>query len=415
MSIIAEGAWQTMSDEVSTASPINSGRLPSHPASSGHYYARFGTLLLVDKGATAPMKAFPALTAALDADTRVTEVRSRPVQAAWSHVNRIYPQNAENTSVDLSLADQTRNLHVRDPLLIEIRVPIKNQPLFHDEDDVPSDTYWATWDGTTVVVLWERPKEQELPPRSGGHIALEIFQKAAVGAGFAAVIQACSPHCQNRFAHRVMRISQFPGDEQPSYREHGFPVVETHLHSDGDAADVAIMIAEDLARVGEQFAIHKSYARRILDIEKDLRARVSQLLALDWKRSNYARRNALFRIASGLWQGAKSSLGRGDSQTSRWLIANLWLGMSSIEVLRRDWADTARHLNDASRDAGRADLYSDDRKDDDASIAALDIAFVRAAVEQKASQFDNRIIAWATLAGAAAAIVATLIAASLTP
>jgi len=91
-------------------------------------------------------------------------------------------------------------------------------------------------------------------------------------------------------------------------------------------------------------------------------------------------------------------------------MSTLWLSVSSIETLNRDWSKAYRAFKNASIKGHRGDLFNLDIRGDVKDVRALDTKFLRDAVKQKSSRFDSRAIGWATLLGALVAAAVGLIA-----
>jgi hypothetical protein len=317
----------------------------------------------------------------------------------------------------LSGGDAFLALYMSDPVLFRVHVPIKNQPLFRDETDVPTEDYWVAWDGITLVALWDREAGSEFPPRSGGHVVIDIIRDASRRAGFDMFVQACSRGCKNMFAHRVIRVTQYPGDEESdvvTYKGRGFPVVQAHLHQDGAQRDVLEVLFRDLARLGYTFAQYKNAGLRVRAVEDRARILVEELLALDYQKiyAASAPRRERLRVVLRKFRHA---VGRGGaSSDSKRLISMIWLAMANIEALRRDWLVWRRRLDDSSKSRGRDSIHDIDRKDDDLAVESMDIAFLRAAVEQRSGRIDNREIVLVTFASAVVAAAVALVTALLT-
>jgi hypothetical protein len=389
----------------------------SHPDSVGHYFARFGTFYFRVDASTDPPEARKKLISALDADPRVSEVRVDELRPAWTHLLRQFPVLGEiNTNSLLSGGDSFAALNMSDPVFFRVHVPIKNQPLFRDETDVPTADYWVAWDGITLIALWDRERGSRLPPRSGGHVVSDIVRDATRRAGFDLVVQPCSPGCTNMFAHRVVRITQYPaaeGEPNLSYENRGFPVVQAHMHQDGGAEQALEILFKDMSRLGYLFAQYKNSGLRVRAIEDRARTLVSSLLSLDYlrilERSATGRERAILAFR-GLRQSARRVGVRAESER---LIAMIWLAMSNIEALRRDWVVWRRRLDDSSDSRGRRVIHDIDRKDDDATVESMDVGFLRSAVEQRSGRIDNQVIVLATLAGALGAALVAFVAALL--
>jgi hypothetical protein len=378
----------------------------------GHYFARFGTFFLAsfdDEDDDSIAEAHAALLSALRRDSRVQTIHSAPFRPHWSFSHPIYPGSRQATPERvLSGSDRVFALEFSDPVFIELRVPTKNQPIINGEADVPTDHYWVAWDGITAVVLWEAGPDEIVAPRSAGHIIDDVLKSASEDAGFMVLQQACSPECNNMFAHRDLRFIQVPG-----YRGivSGFVTgddvgpASAIVERDGSAKDVLRSICGTVLPASLEFALFKNYARRLFAMEDLAHELVTDLLGQDYA--------AIVRKRAPLFKRAVSRFMRKDKKRGARsvdeLIASLWLLMASKDVLAGTVATKRRSFDLQAVGYETELLYVADRRDDEHRLELLNLDFVRSAIEQKSSRLDNRIIAWATACGAFAAIIGAVI------
>jgi hypothetical protein len=347
----------------------------------------------------------------------VSRVSGEPTRPLWTKRAVAFTEANGHSAEDLlSGRDHFHPLEMSDPICFEIHVPIKNQPKFADFDDIPTDSYWAAWDGVTLLVLWARDETEQKAARSAGHIAEDILRTAAERIHMNLVVQACSPHCQNMFAHRTLRIAQADVADNASnaFQFEGTKpgAVEVRLEFNGNPLALTNALHSIIGRSGQSFASFKNLSRRIIDVEQLARTLVDELLVLDYALLAQSKRNIFVRFGqriAGIWHAL---WGRGDSRRSRQLISSLWITMSRIESLRRDWAQVQRRFGEQTARYGLQALYDIDSKDDKAVVEAIDTQFVRAAVEHKSARRDNRIVSWATFGGAIAGVLAALVTAA---
>ncbi|RMI07112.1 hypothetical protein [Cellulomonas triticagri] len=415
--VLAQSTERGALDAGAAAAPEVAAGANAHADAVGYYFARFGTFYLLTGSEVDFASARSALLDGLEADTRVADVQRDELRPAWTHYIKQFPVGSVTSTHNLlSDGDAFRALYMSDPVCFRVHVPIKNQPMFRNETDIPTEDYWVAWDGITLIALWERQPGSEVPPRSGGHVVVDIIRDASRRADFDVFVQACSLGCTNMFAHRVIRVTQYPDDESSDvvmYQDRGFPVVQAHLHREGVQEEVLRALFRDLARLGYAFAQYKNAGLRVRAMEDRARSLVEQLLALDYQKiyaSSMPRRE---RIRSALRAGRHTPRFTRASSGSKRLISMIWLAMANIEAHRRDWLVWRRRLDDAATTRGRDSIHDIDRKDDDLVVENIDIAFLRAAVEQRSGRIDNREIVLVTFASAVVAAAVALLTAML--
>ncbi|MBP1137342.1 hypothetical protein JOE31_003574 [Arthrobacter sp. PvP023] len=401
----SETVEEAIEGVVVDGSPVNEPDVGEHPDPESYYFARFGSLVLLaaDDDRT-PEEERTAIIEALKSDPRVVHVSSEPLETARTNYRRIFPPRHQTDVRSLLLGEDIHPaLKMSHPISFKVHVPLKNQPLFSGYDDLPTEDYWVTWDGFTAIVMWQR-SEFEMPTRSGGHIVVDMLEEAAKKAGMRLHVQACSPGCANMFAHRVMKVQQYPGEDgYVTFQEKGFPVVEVHLHSQNDPEDVLAVLGANVFHVGQQFALYKNVGRRVLDMESTARAIAADLLEIDYDRLLARSKHLPARFWNNVKDIPAKLTGKGARQREGKAIAELWIAMSSIEATRRDWVQHRLGFLGSADSQGRLALYDIDRTDDDVVIQSLNLDFIRSAVEQKSRAIDNKSIALATIAGAIAA------------
>lgn len=372
-----------------------------------YYFGRYGTFMLIT---SADAESVPNLRDRLEEairnDNRIVDALPVSINEEWIHGTVVYPRRNETTDEALlSSGDATSAIRFRAPIVFTVKIPIKNQPLFHNENDIPTDTYYAAWDGITATVLWKREPENLEPPRSGGHIVIDVLQDIAKAMGLHLYVQACGPGCTNGFAHPVMRIERVR-DSEERFSVRGFDnynnCVNIHMHGKGSPQDLVAGIALTTGGEGESFAIYKNYARRILDLEICARSMVDELLALRHARIARSRLSVAKRIRESWVQ-------RSNERKVRLLMSSLWLAFARIEALRMDWLQTRRRFNDLLGRFHYGDLYETDRGDDDEAIMSQDLSVIGGAVDQTATRMDARALAWTTALVALAGLIGAVI------
>lgn len=380
-----------------------------------YYFGRYGTFMLIAPESMPSAEHLrDRIERAIRKDNRIVDAMPVSIKKEWTRQILVYPRHAETTDEALLSSQDARSaVRFSDPIAFTVKIPIKNQPPFRGLDDIPTDTYYVAWDGITAVVLWLREAGDRRPPRSGGHVVIDILRDIANGVGMRFYAQACSPGCTNVFAHRVMRIERVRASRKFSIRgsDDYARCVDVHLHNEGGPQDIVLGIVQTTGQEGYNFAIYKNYACRIRDLEKNARSMVDELLSLNHQRIERSKLSVVRRLRD-VW--AK----RSDERRVRLLMSSLWLALARIEAFRTDWLQKRSYLNELLNRFHYGALYEVDQGDDDHAIMSQDLSVIGSAVEQTANRRDARLMAWATglvaLAGLVGAVVGGLLTALLT-
>lgn len=383
----------------------------AHKYSTGSYFARYGTVMLVRSDEKLTKKQiYEEVLAGLRAESRVVEIGSSDCHPDWMGAFRAYMQRGKFPD-ELLLSSEFYFDAVKlvDPVYFTVSVPIKNQKPFRGEEDIPTSEYFAAWDGITLVVAWERDREVLIPPHSGGHVVIEIIGQALASRKLGLYVQACSQNCTNMFTHKDLRVEKFPGKGGLSCkkgRQNG-RLIDVHVESEGGGGQVALEILLGMQWYGSQFARFKNYSRRIQDLEQYAREMVDELLQLNYSGISS---DAGKRIS---WKSVKT-LGiipfrrrRALAAKTKTLVSSLWLALSRIEAIRRDWDRVQLHLLEKE---DRYGIFFDADTGMDLKItSSMDTNFIRSAVEQHETRKDARITAVATFTGAVGGLVGAVI------
>ena len=410
ITVIESGDEQVLSEleKAEAADEESPEKEPEVP--DDYYFGRYGTFMLI-----AP-EAMPSaddlrnrLEQAIREDNRIVDAKPVSIKKDWLYRTLVYPRRVETTDrALLSNEDAGGAIRFSEPVAFTVKVPIKNQPPFRGVNDIPTDTYYAAWDGITAVVLWQREPGDLRPPRSGGHVVIDVLRNIAKFVGLKFYAQACSPGCTNIFAHRVMRIERVRGSRRFSVRgvDNYAQCVDVHLHSNGEPDEIAVGIVNTTGQEGYTFAIYKNYARRIRDLEKYARSMVDELLGLNHERIERSKMSTIRRFRT-------FRVKRSGERRVRLLMSSLWLALARIEAFRTDWLQKRSYLNDLLDRFHYRDLYAMDQGDDDNAIMSQDLSVIGSAVEQTANRMDARVMAWTTglvaLAGLLGAVVGGLL------
>lgn len=369
---------------------------------------RMGLFLLASSEQFKPphSKTLEAVADALEEDPRVIAVKQpKQIEDSWCGRPRIYPSPAENGGL-ISGSDILQTLHFSRPLSFSITVPAKNQPLRSDDDVVPTD-YRVIWDGMLALVLWHAPGAKRLP-LSGGHVVADILNNALEKLGYRLYIQGCNPGCTHKFSHTDMRFSQdLEDDEEVEYvgGKH-FAEVKARVPS-MEVEDLAHYVFYDLHGTVRDFMELKNFGRRILELEADGRTKLSSLMRINYTRANLPAESFVDRL--------KTRWGmRGWLRKSRFLIARVWLTLSNIELLRREWETSRFDFESSADERGKRKLFEQDYADEVDRVQSLDPELMRSGVQEMAERLDSRallrVTATAAIAGAIAGGVVGVVA-----
>lgn len=392
------------------------GQTPEDLTEVSHQFSRLAVLLWQPSEETGPSLSTFGQTRAkriceqLNADPRVIQLREPKINPHYIETYTAYPETNSSTSKELLTgSDAFKVLDISTPILFKVRVPEKNQPKHHGANDVPSDTYWAAWDGSVLIILWEQ--QTDLVPLSGGHVVADILEDAASAIGDSLYNQACSPHCQNIFLHSTMHISydleEAMEDDISITRDGHKRALETILPGflEDDNFGAIDWLHSNLNGIGQHFGLTKNYARRLMDIEAAVQSEVAHLLDHYY---THARLSSM-PIRSSLKLRWKNRKWR---RHSKYVLAGIWLSLANIEAMKRGWRDAYVNYLGYGDEAGKEALFSGDARDDVEMVSTLDTKYAESAIQQVSATFDNRNAALAAgggaIAGGVAGAIATL-------
>ena len=350
------------------------------------------------------------LVEVLQRDPRVTRAHVGPLDRDWSPQYTAYPPMDEDTSHSTVL-DATRHMHGQlfsEPVAIELRVPAKNQPKVFEYDEIPSERYLALWDGQCLLVAWEQPAADGVGS-SGGHVIEEILEEAvdAIDAGL--FVQACNPRCRYVFLHTAIRATidrNATADWSMSHRSGDPYNLELVLSAGDSLPEVALTAWWRLRGSLRKFATMKNRGRQILELESLVRSDLDHLNRLHHERASASQRRFPARLGV-LWTH------RSWRRVSRFYLARLWLGLGSLERLRRQWSDEATSFRRTADEHNLQDLFTVDTYDEVALVEKLDLHLVEAAVEHAEGRLSSNLLALATVGGGVAgAVVAAILTAA---
>lgn len=348
------------------------------------------------------------VTARLRADSRVTEVVEVPVHPVDNAATHTYwkidpaKQELEDAAVPY------QGLRLNQPSLFRVRIPIKNQPLYRNIQDVPSEEYLVLWDGVNVIVQWEQSKPRSTG--SGGHAVLDLLTQAVKEAGYEVEVLACAPTCHHRFLHADF-VSFSHGEHDHDFKITGEArigvTVENPLgkrQSDEENIWTFYMYVQTpLAIYGQG----RSTSNYIFFLEERIRqdAAISLQLAHERSRKSSVRHPVLW--ARDSWRL------RGTSRHIRELMSGLWLALVTLDAQRGSWRHTHDRLVEsltASRMPGLSEPFDIGER----QVQSQDVGLIRESIANLDARIEGRMLLWATAAGAVCAISGGLIAALIT-
>ncbi|MFJ9544348.1 hypothetical protein ACIRPX_45095 [Streptomyces sp. NPDC101225] len=293
-------------------------------------------------------------------------------------------------------------LRMSRPIVMKIVVPAKNQPKNQGADDIPTDTYWASWDGILVVVTWKH--EQDTIPRSGGHVVLPILRDAAEKARMEVYNQPCSPGCKNVFTHSILKVVEDTSLNEEEFTLEG-NVGTLRIPARSSAKVVNRVTFMKLRSSGGTFARLKNVGRQILDLESS--AWVNLECLLDAYKSRIEAGSTPWWRLSGL--RARWNV-RGWRRLIRDHSARIWARITSAEHLAREWSEGKRRFEENVTEDGVGAILRPDFATDELALTRLDMSRLESLSNQVESRLDNRVLALATAGGAiSGAIAGTLV------
>ena len=381
-----------------------------------YFFGKFGTFFFDGRSLKGtPESVYHNLVEKIREDNRVIQCDAPEFSSNWSQRTKFYPYSKQEDNPSLlSNSDYIINLYFPSPILFEVLVPAKNQPLMNEVDDVPTDRYWVSWDGITLLVIWKRTRDEFRSATSAGHVVEQILRTAATSIGANLLVQPCSPPCENMFAHQDLRVTQIASapNNAPliSCHEHPGRMVQLDINFEGDPLKFTKRVHGFIQSPSKDFARFKNISQRLIDLEKYARSLIDELLEMDLKNMAAQEKNPLARSRDAVKDFFKYFwTGKSPTRKSKRIISSLWIIMSRLEGQRLEWLKIQRRLNDNVSKENKYLLYDRDRKDDDLIVSAINTQFIRSAVEQKSNTIDARTIAWATIVGGVIGISLSLL------
>jgi hypothetical protein len=361
---------------------------------------------------------------ALDEDSRVTRVEvPEDLDPAWSPVFRAYPAMTD-MSDQTGVHARTRHFHVQRislPIKLWIHVPEKNQPVTHADDLIPTEDYYALWNGQTLIVAWEIERAAKFG-WGGGHVVADVIEKAAKRSGCDIYVQACSRHCEHMFIHTDVLLEMV--DEGPRWepsKTKSRLVLQVKARGDSSVEAAASTAWRNLRNSIEDFAFMKNAARNVLDLENVIRFDLDDLTEMHLEAARRASlpwappwRESWRPKRWGLTRGIQQYRSRHWRRAARILLAQLWLALASLEFVTRRWSSEGVRFRRSSEEARVSALFELDEIVDGTAVRELDTSLMEKAVSHAADRLDNTATAWATFGGAIAGGVVAIVIVLLT-
>lgn len=364
------------------------------------FMARVATLFaIMPDGQKDKEKCYDALMQSIEQDSRITSVEKRRFDPNWSHTFRVFPYDPRDDDI-LTDRDEQRALLLGRHIRFVARVPYKNQPKFRGADDFPSEAYDVCWDGIFLVVVWKSTFGARIPS-AGGHVVIDILREAGRRAGMQVQTQGCSAGCTFMFMHNTLTLEAETTDtgsvelERVSEGRRRFVI---HAGNVETGAEAAALIFRHFGTESISFARFKNLARRIRTIDKIAHQNTSLLLRLNYEKS--LRRSVPILKRRPDFKATRKA--RSDRSE---LTSGLWLALIQLETLTREWLEVRTSMFKQMESHGTLDFFETDLVDDDIVVESLETELIRTTLENVGSRSDNRIIAFATAAGALAAVV----------
>jgi hypothetical protein len=248
----------------------------------------------------------------------------------------------------------------------------------------------------SLIVLWQH--EAEMVPLSGGHVVLSIVGDAANRCGLRIYNQACSPGCENIFLHANLLLS--PDDvERLEFVSRDSNDIYLKCREWPDEKELLIDIFLDLGIVVGYFSKQKNLARRVIDLEAEAYSQLMHLLAHYTEHAEAPVKKILSRLK---WRWSN----RHWRSEVRLLGSRIWLCISGIELIKRNWMEQNKAFLSSVEEAKLAEIFRIDYSGDVAAVDSMDLSRLESICAQVESRLDNRALSWATAGGAVAGAVA---------
>lgn len=375
----------------------NPGLGRSSPVSE-EYLVAFGCVVFPVVDATAVHHQWNQFLDALREDIRVQDVRttSTPASSLVSHID--VPTSTQMADIDEAFAlakERIWCLSARDPAMLRISVPTKNQPTFGALTSTATD-YLAVTNGTHFAVAWPFPASRP-HPFLGGQVVRDILLEAAKLASPSAEIRAPS------LAHfKIRLILDSTIQELTAIEPSGDEDLTFTAPADVAASDALLAIFRHIS-------IELSYYYTLVGLEGALSIVESQLRddQIELLAKTYTVTQHQYSLRPSTWVGSLKN--RQLRRESRQLIARSWLGLSASESLISTWRGSFAHLMEDVAKSFTAHTLRGPLEAQRRTVEGVDHQRVVQAAQHVADQLASRSVAMATGVGLSVGLVAGLL------
>lgn len=403
------------------------------PSNGAVYVARMAVCGLVIAPDDIGDKVYGEIVGELEKDPRVDTIRS-----AESGSNTFYQvplagfesgdegdYDAEEEGSDISdgclVPDPASHIHTlsfRKPILMHIRAPKRLQEPFGDFNSIPSEEYWAAWDGLTLMVVWRiledgrlrKVDERDIVRASspaGGLIAQRVLSEAAANSGYRVQTLECSPNCNYTFSHADMLVSTAGPDIEILFSQElkDGNTVRVEVPAGHDPEYIAYMLLKRVDLASHAFAVIRCDSEAMQQAFFHASSDTASLLRLNYERALVVTTpfpmSLVLRWRQRRWK-----------RDARRYIARIRLSLATIERLRSHSARYRGIYTRSAKDAGGIFDYEFGLSVE--SMSTVEIAEIRSSIENLTQSFDTNALVLATAIAAivgaiVGAVVATLL------
>jgi hypothetical protein len=317
----------------------------------------------------------------------------------------------DDTSVRADEApDPYSHLHAfnfRWPMLLHVRSPRRLQPQYSTFKEIPAESYWAAWDGITLVVLWESEEDLKdidwdeagladvykvLSP-SGGLLVQEILKDAVEKCGYEFRTVPCSPVCDYSFAHSDLVVHTIGEDQETRFHDDERGLVRVDLGSDHELRRAVVELDLALGFLGGIFARMRSEGATMESAAWRAQADVTKLLQLDYERAALGAKPVLKSLGER-WKSRKWR------RSARQFVAFISLDLVTLEHARSDWARHRQLYEDSAQNRNAGVVFEHEHGLGVSAVSTLEVGEARSAIERVTASLDTRALVLATALGA---------------
>ena len=332
-----------------------------------------------------------SVQSALRKDNRVASLIEAKHHPDFCHQYMLHPGPLDATPDGALRGSDARGcVQFSAGIQMDIRVPLKNQPTWHDDIEATTTDYVAMWDGMTLAVGFDA--NAGVRP-AGGQVVFDVLRDAARAVGAEVYVQACKPMCEHLFLHADVVSLETEDETRVGSLSTGAErnVVELAV-APGTSIQSALSNFFYRVRGGmAQWTLAKNTGWRVLTIEDYARADLVHLFShfqeeLEARLDGWSRKRLVTMRPS--WR-----------RISRLLTTRLWMHMANTEQLMRQRRYHMSVLESSAADQGTSDVVLRDIEDESDFVETLNLDFLRQATEHAAASLDSRSVVHATALG----------------